>query len=429
MKNNRLTKNLGIKIASLIAAFALWLVVVNIDDPVISRTFSGIPIEILNEDIIADEGMCYEIIGGTDTATVVVSAKRSVLDDMSRDHIKATADFKSLSALNTLPVEVKVTRYADAVDSVTTRTESVQLKLESLVTTKVPLNVEVVGDVEEGYLLSSVKSKFEEVEISGPESLIANVASAECEVDVEGISADESVNVPVKLLDINGRSIDNTKLELKEKNVSVNVVVWGTKEVPVTCTVSGTPADGYSVANTVSVTPESVVITGRSAYLSSMNSILIPSERVSVAGASTSVNETVNLKSLLPDGILFADEDFDGKVVVSVDIEPNEHKTINVPVSNISIENIPEGYKAVIVDVGATIPVEVQGKGDTFDRFDGNLAMGTIDALTLSPRTPAVEGQIIHAGANDGLVKFTLPTGVYEVTPLYLEVIVEQTDE
>ena len=52
----KLTNNLGLKLISVALSFILWLVVVSIDDPVISRTFSGIEVEILNADAITSQG-------------------------------------------------------------------------------------------------------------------------------------------------------------------------------------------------------------------------------------------------------------------------------------------------------------------------------------------------------------------------------------
>ena len=114
-----LTKNLGLKIVSVLGAFVLWLVVVNVDDPVISKTYTGISVEILNGDVLTSQDKCYEVAGDSGTINVVVTAHRSVIDLMSKDYIKATADMKSLTSADTIPIEVKSTRYSDRIDSVT----------------------------------------------------------------------------------------------------------------------------------------------------------------------------------------------------------------------------------------------------------------------------------------------------------------------
>lgn len=423
---NKLTENIGLKIASVIAAFLLWLVVVNIDDPVINRTYSNIPVEIVNESLIANEGKCYEISGGTETISVVVSAKRSVLDNMSRDYIKATADMKNLTLVNTVPIEVRVTRFADTIDSVSSRTEYLKIELEDVVKKNVPLNVNTEGSVEPGYLISGVTAKYQDIEITGPESVISTIVKAECTVNVEGLKADEAVNVPITLVNDEREVIDDDRVSVDHDNVSVSVSVWETKEVPIEYFTSGYPADGYSVYGETIVEPSVVVVTGRSSVLNSLSYITIPSDAVDISRATSDVTETINLNTILPEGISIVDEGFDGNVKVKVSVVANDRKIIEVPLSNITVANVPEGYKATIVDIGATVSVEVQGKGDAFDNFEGTLAAGTIDAMSLIPRTEVSEGEIVHSGDFDGQVVFTLPAGISEMAPLYLEVILEK---
>ena len=44
----KLTNNLGLKLLSLLMATLLWLVVVNSQDPLETRTFTDIPVKIIN---------------------------------------------------------------------------------------------------------------------------------------------------------------------------------------------------------------------------------------------------------------------------------------------------------------------------------------------------------------------------------------------
>ena len=68
MKRNKnsflevLTRNWGLKVASFIFAVALWLVVVNVNDPTIRYSWSNIPVTIENGDIITSQGMIYEVL-------------------------------------------------------------------------------------------------------------------------------------------------------------------------------------------------------------------------------------------------------------------------------------------------------------------------------------------------------------------------------
>ena len=50
----RITNNLALKILAFLIAAFLWLVVVNIDDPVDDKTFSNIPVQVTHEEVITD---------------------------------------------------------------------------------------------------------------------------------------------------------------------------------------------------------------------------------------------------------------------------------------------------------------------------------------------------------------------------------------
>ena len=55
-----LTNNLGFKLLAFVFAFMLWLVVYNIEDPVITRPYTAI-VSVKNEDKIKEMNKCYEI--------------------------------------------------------------------------------------------------------------------------------------------------------------------------------------------------------------------------------------------------------------------------------------------------------------------------------------------------------------------------------
>ena len=85
---NKIIKNLGLKILALITAVVLWLVVVNISDPVISTTFSDVPVEILNASLLTSEGKVYQVLEDTDKVSITVAAKRSILDYLNNSNLR-----------------------------------------------------------------------------------------------------------------------------------------------------------------------------------------------------------------------------------------------------------------------------------------------------------------------------------------------------
>lgn len=426
---NLFTKNLGLKIISVLGAFVLWLVVVNVDDPIISKTYTGIPVEILNEDVLTDEGKCYEILNDSANINVVVTAHRSVLDGMSRDYIKATADLKMLTALDTVPIEVRSIRYSDRIESVTTRETGVKLSIENLIAKEVAVSVGYEGEPAEGYMLAGVENALSTVSVSGPESVVSKVSTVMAVADIKGINSDFTVTEPLYPYDSAGEQITDERISLSRTVTEIRYIIYATKTIPISSGYSGNPAPGFGANGTVITEPPSVLIAGRGENFVDMEVIYVSPDQVSVEGATSDVTVTVNISDYLPSGVIFADPEFDPNIRVKVGIEANQHKVIEVPLSNITIENLPEGYMASIVDIGGSVPVEIQGIGDAYDRYSGDLAIGKIDAATLVPRagTPADhEAGMPVPGENDGVVTFDFPAGVSIVEPVSLMVIVDQ---
>ena len=48
---NKLTNNIGLKFAAVLFAALLWLIVVNVDDPVDTNIYRNIPVTVTNEPI------------------------------------------------------------------------------------------------------------------------------------------------------------------------------------------------------------------------------------------------------------------------------------------------------------------------------------------------------------------------------------------
>ncbi len=421
------TKNLGLKIISVLAAFVLWLVVINVDDPIISKSYTGVPVEILNEETLSEQGKCYEVLGDSATINVVVTAHRSVLDGMSRDYIKATADLKQLTTLDTVPIEVRSTRFSDRIDSVTTRNSSVKLKIENLIKKEVTVAIGYEGEPAEGYILSGVENPLASVVVSGPESVVSQVSRVMASADITGVSRDLTVTEPLYPYNPDGEIVEDDRVTLSRTVTEIKYIIYATKTIPISSGYSGTPAAGYGTTGSVITEPSSVVIAGKGENFDDMDVVYISPDSVSVDGASSDVKTTVNISDYLPTGVVFADPELEPDVTVTIGIAQNQRKVIDVPLSNVTVDNIPEGYTVSIVDIGTTFPVEIQGIGDAYDRYSGDLAIGRIDAAKLVPRNAPVaehEGAPIAVGESDGVVEFDFPAGVTVTNPVSLMVVV-----
>ena len=108
MKKYRFSNNLGLKIIAFFFSAFLWLIVVNVDNPIGSRTFADIPVRIINDDIITSSGEVYQVIG-ENTVSVVVYANREVRQKLDPEDIIATADVSQMdTTTNLIPIDISI---------------------------------------------------------------------------------------------------------------------------------------------------------------------------------------------------------------------------------------------------------------------------------------------------------------------------------
>ena len=73
----KLMNNIGLKLLALFLAVALWMVVVNIDDPSVRKSMT-ISVSLKNQDYITEMGKYLDILGESNTVTFYYTTKRSV---------------------------------------------------------------------------------------------------------------------------------------------------------------------------------------------------------------------------------------------------------------------------------------------------------------------------------------------------------------
>lgn len=350
----KLTENLGLKITSLIVAIVLWLIVVNITDPVISQPYKNIPVKIINSEVITDNNKTLEVVDGSSmVANVIIKAPRSTIQELgnSTDAIIATADMSNLSKDGiSVPIEFTTSKYADKVESIRPSSDVLKVNIENRRTIQLPLNATTSGEIESGYILGNVIPNQNQVRVSGPESVINRVASAFVDVQVTGFTGDISTQADIMLFDSNGDGIPTGNLDLNVSSVRVDVEILATKKVPIYYSTIGIPAEGYGVTGEVEINPELIVIAGEKDFIDQITEVKVPAEELNITGQSDNLMVVLDIRDYLPEGIRLADDSNGGKASITVFIEPYVEQEFGVFPKNLSIENVPEGYEAEFVE-------------------------------------------------------------------------------
>ncbi len=416
----RLTNNLALKLAALAFAFLLWLIVVNEIDPVERRTYSNVVVTMLHDELILNKGNTYRIVNGN-TATVTVTAKRSILEKITPEAIRATADIKDIQLSSFVPIEVAIGGFEGEYRSATALPNNVEIKIESSKSTKFPINVETIGTLQDGYVLGNLVAQPETVQISGPKSLIGRIEKVVARVDINGISSDSTLEAELVLYDGGGNVIDQTSLETNiggDKKVRVKVELLSTKIVEVKADVTGiSPEIGYKIGD-VTCEPQRISIAGLEEDIADISEITISSDMLLADNISEKTEETIDISSALPENIRLANEN-EKNVVVTIRVEKAGVKTFEVPINSITKNNVKAGYK---IDFGNIQEIMLHFTGDD----------AALEALTLEQVEKRVSIDLKDCTEEKSYtvpVTVNLPTGVFMAEDAYVTLKMQKQEE
>lgn len=366
----RVSHNFGLKVLSVALAALLWLVVINSQDPIETATFEDIPVTIINEDALTAKDKIPEIVEG-DMVDVVVEARRSICEKLTKADIVAVADFEKISVTDAVPIDVSVQGYSEReAEIIRGMNQVMKLRLEDSISKDFRVKISTTGQTADGYVIGDMEASPNMITLTGSSTQIGKVKEVVLMVDVEGVSSESyAVGTPI-IYDMNGDVVDSSKVTMGTKEVSVTIPVLKTKTVRIEVVTLGEPAMGYEVGN-VLFQPEAVTVAGKPTDLVLLGSTL--TAKVDVTEQNGAVEETFDIASLWDeslDSLRPVDED---KLAVTVTMKKYEQKTFELAPEDIELRGLPEEFTGSIGMLHAT-RMQVRGK-------EASMANVTIQSL------------------------------------------------
>lgn len=401
--------NLGLKLVSVFFALILWLVVVNVDNPTVTRTVVSIPVTPLNEQLITDEGNVYRIVSGA-TETIQIKGPRNIVDRLTASDFSAVADFSKMSVVNAIPITVsaKETRINNSLESISQRNYSMVIEIEKVESKNIDVEVQTTGKPANGYVVNSAAAKKTSVKVSAPISQLEKIAKAVLVVDVSDADSLIKKKEKVHLYDETNTEITAlSEVTLEVQKIQAIVQIDMTKKVDIQLGTSGTPAEGYSYEG-IEYSPKSVTICGQEDVISSLEQIVIPNEVINIDGWNESKQVTIDITNYLPKGVGIYREK-DRQITVELMIEAYATKDILLDVSQIQVLNVPEGYEAS-VNLPDGMKISLQGTQENIKDLEADSLSARVD----------VSG--CKKGKNTVMLVIDTPTNVTVTSSLELEV-------
>lgn len=320
----KLTNNLGLKVLALVFSSALWLVSININDPISTETFDT-EVQLINLDSATATGKYVEIMDNTEDIRVTVRATRSVLTALESSNIKATADFNKITADNMVPIELSTTKTNEKVEKMTGDHEYLRLSMESIKKVQLPITVNVQSEPAADYILGGTSTSQNAVILSGPETIVSQVSYAAVDINIDGAISDVNISLPVKLYTSDGIEVSSAKLTQSVNEVSTTASILMTKTVPVEYAYVGAPRKGYEVVGDVQTTINEITVSGKASAIKNISKVEV-NEAIDITDATRTLEGTVDIKKFLPANISVADSKKNTKAVVTVRIREVEEE-------------------------------------------------------------------------------------------------------
>ncbi len=376
---NRLTRNVGLKLSSVLLAVVLWLVVNSITNPTVPQTYYNIPVKLVNTDLITESGQVYEVLDGTDVINrVVVRAPRSVVSELKDENIIATADVNDISSLDTIAIKLTTDRSNRDISSITGSIDTVKLKIENEKMKSLALKTSTSGEVADGYLVGDIITDQNLVRITGPESIVDQITKASVDVEIGGMTNDIVTNAEIKLYDAEDHEVSNKNITQNIKTVGVKVGIWQKKSVPIIYNVSGIAAQGYRTTGEITGSGENVEIAGKASTLRNISSIEIPAEVLDITGQTESLVKEIDLRQFLPDNIFLVNSE-DAVRTVTVSVEAEISKRLEIRGDRVRMVNMPDGYQVSISELDESFVIEVIGLSRDVATLQAGNITGTVD--------------------------------------------------
>lgn len=362
--------NLGIKISSVFFALLIWMIIINIDDPYKTRTFS-VNVETINESALQSVNKVYEVIDGS-TANVKVRGKKSVVDKLEASDIRATADLSDLSAVNAVAIEPSLT--INVSSEVTLECNQVlKVSLEDRASKQVKVTVVTEGNPQKGYSIGECVAKPNMIEVSGGESAIRQIDSVRVYLNVNNVSDDFSKKLVPAAYDSDGNKVTSSTLTFSSDSIKVTASVLETKKIPVKVKIIGEPAEGYQYVKT-NCLPKEVEIAGRPKVLSHVNSVPITLDISGMNSDSRRLEQDILISDYLPENITVLDES--ATVSIKIVIEQLYKKKIQIAASDIAYSGLGDEYEVIPASDLSKVYVVVTGIASD---------LRTLNTKTISP--------------------------------------------
>ena len=221
---SKLMHNLGLKIMAVLISVVLWMLAVDINDPVINKYINNVQVQLTNTGALTGQGKTYRVVDNSDTIRVSVRAPKSAISAIDAQSVTAKADLSEITDDGRVPIELSLSSGLD-VEKIASDRQYVQLQVENKKTRQLSIEVAKNGTLPDGYATGRIDMETNTLSISGPESAVNAVSRAVVDISLDNVTANVEIDATIRLLDADGNEITSSEIRKNVDSVKVTVTI------------------------------------------------------------------------------------------------------------------------------------------------------------------------------------------------------------
>lgn len=325
-----------IKICCVIAAFALWLYVTNVESNQTPQSVV-VPVTLTGTENVTQQKL--KIIPPSQAYTVTLHVRGSLTDiALGKDQFKVVADLSEFQfSKGTKNIPVRIDRQPANVTVLNSENLYVPVSFDNLLEKTFPIKLNVTGKVKDGYYApQNYNINPTDVVVSGAAKFVNQVKSVETTIDLKSAEKDLGFKLSLKPLDAAGKEVKD--VELNPTDVYVSIPVKKVKTVGINVKTKGTLPGGLALKS-FDILPDKVDVAGGDLL---NNITALDTEPVDLS--TLTPNKTITVKIIVPDGIILTSNSA-GEVKLKVNMDKIIQKNFSL---DIGIKNLDAAYSAVL---------------------------------------------------------------------------------
>lgn len=348
---NLLLHNWASKLLALVLAIVLWAGLIT-QDPSLTREkrFNDVRVTIGGTDTLKRNGFIVtsDLDALLDDVTLTVDVPQMQYANAQATNYSVRVDLTRIAESGTQELKVLTTNSSTYGTVKSVEPSTITVNVDDYVTRyRIPVSPVETGEEPEGYYAQRTSMSPAMVAVSGPRTIVEQIARAEVAIPQDTLPTREGTirrAVPLTLVDDQGNPIKSKLLQVTSESVLVDSIVveqelYMLKQVPLSDVgvIRGEPAQGYEIKSW-KITPDMLTIAAPRDTLSGIDAMFTDSY-VDVTGMTDSINKSLRVR--------LSDVEYSSATTASVVVEIGPVITQRT-FSNLRmhVENVSDAYYA-----------------------------------------------------------------------------------